>query len=435
MSTKIEWATDVWNPITGCPGPKVSPGCAHCYAERMATTRLRGRMGYDASDPFKVAYHHDRYEMFLRARTHKRIFVNSMGDLFHPDVDQHELDCVFAAMLANEITTGPSHDYMILTKRPDIMAEYFSPGPDVLLRRWGKAGNGWIHVGDGDEYFSEYAEAHTVPQSDHERYSNLLHKHLWPLPNVWLMATVCNQDEADRLIPILLEIPAAVRGVSIEPMLGPVEIGKYLYGSYECALSCGTRLPCTDLPEKRCRNCGFAGPDDYETWGDGPSEECPECHQDGSCGEIEGICPNCGTYMVQYHPDTQYIDWVICGGETGPGARPMHPDWVRGLRDQCAAAGTPFFFKGWGEWGTNWSDMTTGLPVWKMFQGFTHYCDKAPTWMHKGDKLICPDGHIPSHGGPDGKSFPMCVVSPMSKRRAGRLLDGVEHSAFPEARL
>ena len=128
MVTKIEWATDVWNPITGCPGPKVSPGCAHCYAERMATTRLRGRMGYDASDPFKVTYHHDRYEMFLRARTHKRIFVNSMGDLFHPDVDQHELDCVFAAMLANEITTGPSHDYMILTKRPDIMAEYFSPG-------------------------------------------------------------------------------------------------------------------------------------------------------------------------------------------------------------------------------------------------------------------------------------------------------------------
>lgn len=345
MSTKIEWATDVWNPITGCPGPKVSPGCAHCYAERMATTRLRGRMGYDASDPFKVTYHHDRYEMFLRARTHKRIFVNSMGDLFHPDVDQHELDCVFAAMLANEITTGPSHDYMILTKRPDIMAEYFAPGPDVLLRRWGKAGNGWIHVGDGDEYFSEYAEAHTVPQSDHERYPNLLHKHLWPLPNVWLMATVCNQDEADRLIPILLEISAAVRGVSIEPMLGPVDLTRYL-----------------DMEETRYRGDDTSGFLDYE----------PLLH------------------------------WVICGGETGPGARPMHPDWVRGLRDQCAAAGTPFFFKRWGELVTE---------------------NQSP------DEIILPGQSSIPHGW-KGRKYEDSVYR-VGKRRSGRLLDGVEWNELP----
>lgn len=432
-ATNIEWVPHVWNPITGCPGPKVSEGCTHCYAERMAVTRLRGRMGYDSTDPFKITYHYGRYDQFLKKRKHTRVFVNSMGDLFHPDVDQHELDCVFAAMLCSEITTGPSHEFLILTKRPDIMAEYFAPGPDTLLRRWGKAGDGWLHVGEGDEYFSEYAEGQTIPQEMTSPRSNLRQDYLWPLPNVWLGVTVCNQAEADAKIPILLETPAAKRFVSVEPMLGPVELGKYLYGSYECAMTCGTRLAFTSPPEKRCTVCGFTGPDDYQTWGNGPSEICPECGEGGSSGDIEEVCPECGTFMVREHPDTHNIDWVIAGGETGPGARPMHPDWVRSLRDQCQSAQVPFFFKSWGEWGSNSIRIDTGMPTFRMFESFTHYCNKAPTWMYKGDKLICPDGHVPNHGGQDGKSFPMCIISRVGKKRAGRLLDGREWNEIPEA--
>lgn len=375
MSTNIEWATDVWNPITGCPGPKVSPGCAHCYAERMATTRLRGRMGYDAADPFKVTYHHDRYEAFLRARTHKRIFVNSMGDLFHPDVDQHELDCVFAAMLANEITTGPSHDFMILTKRPDIMAEYFAPGPDVLLRRWGEAGNGWIHVGDGDEYFSEYAEPHTIPQPDHERYPNLLHKHLWPLPNIWLGGTVCNQTEADAKIPVLLSIPAAKHFVSVEPMLGDISLTSLSVGQND------------DIDALR----GIFRQSDH--WNPNHSG----CAMGGK------------------------IDWVICGGETGPSARPMHPDWVRGLRDQCAAAHTPFFFKGWGEWCPRFNHDLCGM------DDSANMVD--PTENRWKTQEVTVSGET------DLAKVPYREVDWMTrvgKRRSGRMLDGLEYSHIPE---
>lgn len=132
--------------------------------------------------------------------------------------------------------------------------------------------------------------------------------------------------------------------------------------------------------------------------------------------------------------DLSGIGWVIAGGETGPGARPMHPDWVRSLCDQCQGAEVPFFFKSWGEWGTTAIRLDTGLPSFGMFESFTHYCNKAPTWMHKGDKLICPDGHVPTHGAKEGKSYPMCIVRRVGKKQAGRLLDEREWNEIPEAR-
>ncbi len=302
-ATNIEWVPYVWNPITGCPGPKVSEGCTHCYAERMAVTRLRGRMGYDSTDPFKITYHYGRYDQFLKKRKHTRVFVNSMGDLFHPDVDQHELDCVFAAMLCSEITTGPSHEFLILTKRPDIMAEYFAPGPDTLLRRWGKAGDGWLHVGEGDEYFSEYAEGQTIPQEMTSPRSNLRQDYLWPLPNLWLGVTVCNQAEADAKIPLLLQTPAAKRFVSVEPMLGAVDLTSIVY----------------------------------------PSGRIEGAEESGMLDALRGL-------TMDDAPTHQALDWVICGGETGSHARPVNYAWVYKLAEQCWSAGTPFFFKGWGEW-------------------------------------------------------------------------------------
>ncbi len=428
-ATKIEWVPHVWNPITGCPGPKISEGCAHCYAERMAVNRLRGRMGYDSADPFKITYHRDRYEQFLMRRKHTRVFVNSMGDLFHPDVDQHELDCVFAAMLCSEITTRPSHEFLILTKRPDAMAAYFAPGPDTLLRRWGKAGNGWLHVGKGDELFSEYADGQTIPQEMTSTRDNLRQNYLWPLPNVWLGVTVCNQAEADAKIPLLLQTPAAKRFVSVEPMLGQVDL---------------TAINCREDDAEWRLNALTA-----EAW----------CENSDSasayCDYVDGV---------------QKLDWVICGGETGPGARPMHPDWVRSLRDQCQCTDVPFFFKSWGEWlPTDSVDFYRGEHNVDFVQKYGRTGREFPnsegcSIIRDGRVLLvdpplkvsntfCEKYKLPSNYKPDGRNLLIDVDAHsyahkcglhkvgyqwmycVGKKRAGRLLDGREWNEIPEARL
>jgi len=247
-STKIEWADAVWNPITGCS--PISEGCEHCYAKRQAR-RFKGRYGYPADDPFRVTFHPDRLEEPLRWKKPRRVFVCSMGDLFHPDVPLNVTKDVFDVMRRAGNKYG--HTFMVLTKRPKRMAEFIG-----LLQR-----------DKGDDF------------------------RRWPLPFVWLGVTAENQQRADERIPILLQTPAAVRFVSVEPMLGPVDL---------------THIP---IPH------GLV-----------------ECHG----GRLDPV------------------NWVIAGGETGPGARPMHPDWVRSLRDQAVSAGVPFFFKGWGKWIQNQSN-------------------------------------------------------------------------------
>jgi len=224
MPTKIEWATETWNPITGCT--PISEGCKNCYAKRMAQ-RLAGRFGYPADDPFRVTLHPDKLDQPLRWKKPRRVFVCSMGDLFHEDVLEEWIDQVYEV-----IANTPQHTFQILTKRPERMARY--------IRIMSAA-----------------------------------------LPNVWLGVTAENQEQADKRIPVLLQIPAAVRFVSVEPMLEAVVIGDLLGDAYSSM------------------HGGFA--------------------------------PG--------------IDWVICGAETGSGARPMDLDWARDLRDQCVSAEVPFFFK------------------------------------------------------------------------------------------
>lgn len=222
--TKIEWADAVWNPITGCS--KISEGCQHCYAERMAQ-RLAGRAGYPRNEPFKVTVHGNKLYPPTQFKAGQRVFVNSMGDLFHEDVDPRDLLYVFKAMEAQ-----PRVIFLVLTKRPREIQPFMRwRGP----RQW------------------------------------------WP-SNVWLGVTAENQACADERVPLLLQVPAAVRFVSVEPMLGRIDVMKYLL------------YPWTSIR------------------GDA-------------------------------------LDWVICGAETGPGKRPMDLDWARRLRDQCAAAGVPYFFK------------------------------------------------------------------------------------------
>lgn len=247
MKTKIEWATHTWNPVTGCT--PISEGCEHCYAARMAK-RLAGRCGYPQDDPFRPGtFHANRLNDPLKIKKSSMIFVCSMGDLFHEDVSELIIDEIL-----DVIAACPQHVFIMLTKRPqNIEQKLYASTPKCGCR----------HLGGGDY-----------------------------MPNVWLGVTAENQARADERIPILLSIPAAVRFVSVEPMLGPVNLEKHFAAFYT------------------------------------------------QHGEPSGL-------------SRDHLDWVICGGETGPGARPMHPDWARSLRDQCQADGVPFFFKSMGDWWRN----------------------------------------------------------------------------------
>jgi len=237
--TKIEWATDSWNPTTGCT--KISPGCAHCYAERMAK-RLQAMGNKKYRNGFRLTLHPESLEEPLHWKKPRNIFVCSMSDLFHKDVPDSFINDVF-----NIMHRAYWHTFLVLTKRAE------------RLRL----------MSDGLE-FTE---------------------------NIWVGVTTENQDMANERVPYLLGTHAKVHFVSAEPLLGPIDF---------------YRPPPLDWNMLTGEN--------YE-WLD--STPAPM-------------------------PDMPRIDWVIVGGESGPGARPMKPEWVRSIRDQCIEAGVPFFFKQWG---------------------------------------------------------------------------------------
>lgn len=247
-TTSIEWTDTTWNPVTGCS--KVSAGCKNCYAEGVAGRFWGDRKFTD------MRTHPDRLDAPLRWRKPRRVFVNSMSDLFHDDVPDTFIDEVFRVMkqaspsVVQLQESGfeqlPSkHVFQILTKRPERMRDY------IL----GKA---------------------------HQRIGASL---CWPLPCVWLGVSVEDQRAADERIPLLLQTPAAVRFLSCEPLLAPVDLS------------------------------------DYAPWFGDPRQE-PEAFA------IDGR-----------------IDWVIVGGESGPGARPCDVAWIRSIIQQCGAASVPCFVK------------------------------------------------------------------------------------------
>lgn len=270
MGTKIEWCDETWNPITGCD--KVSAGCDHCYAETLAE-RFRGTSGHYFENGFDVQLRPDKLDQPLRWKRPRRVFVNSMSDLFHDSVPDEYIAKVFAVM-----ALAPQHTFQILTKRHARMHSLLSSNTFV------------------DKVF-----AASVEFGGEKDWSDLD----WPLPSVWLGVSAENQQWADIRIPALLDTPAAVRFVSAEPLLGPIEFGFI------------SHMP------SGCRGCsGLVSP----------------AHE-----------PACGVEPGKHWG----IDWVIVGGESGRGARPMHPDWARSLRDQCVSAGVPFLFKQRGEWTWN----------------------------------------------------------------------------------
>lgn len=286
--TGIEWTDATWNPVTGCA--KVSAGCKHCYAERNWPRMTKLVPAYAGRAFTNVATHADRLLQPLSWKRPRRIFVNSMSDLFHQDIHDDFIGMVFRTM-----ARAPQHTFQVLTKRAERMQRLLT---HPKMRGF---------VGDAP----------------------------WPLPNVWIGVSVEDQATADKRIPLLLDTPAAVRWISAEPLLAPIDLAEH----------------------------GLHG---------GPGQ----------------------------------LDWVVVGGESGPKARPMHPEWARGLRDQCAAAAVPFLFKQWGEW-------------------------------------------QPVH--PSGASIPGCGTTPqrepafrfehghyftkVGKKLAGRLLDGALHDGYPGACL
>ena len=398
MSTKIEWvknpdgtAGKTWNPITGCT--KISPGCAHCYAERMSK-RLAGRCGYPADEPFRVTVHEDRFDEPLHWRKPCKAFVCSMADLFHPKV---RFSTILRAM--RSIIYTPWNTYQILTKRPSRMREFFEY---------------WMHMGTKQGYMDpimlaldfeggvsdQQAAKANQWYLDHYNQSGRGICDLpipWPLPNLWLGATVESGDYLSR-IDDLMATPAAVRFVSIEPMLGPVDLRQWL-------------IPQGTDHKYAC---------DIETETGGYPASC--LHHPG--------CDGCEPQPTRWDPA---LDWVICGGETGPGARPMHPDWVRDVRDQCVSAGVPFFFKSWGEWAplpepfSYTPAVGSGNREYNLALG--RYRKKHHATLLLDDR---PEGWPPymireGTGLTDGEGGMACV----GKKRAGRLLDGREWNQMP----
>ncbi|WP_423459933.1 phage Gp37/Gp68 family protein [Ottowia sp. VDI28] len=318
QDSKIEWTDHTFNPWEGCQ--KVSPGCDHCYAETRnarfgggqavnwgpgAPRRRTSASNWNKPKVWDAAH----AEFFAQHGRRQRVFCASLADVFDNAVDP-----TWRADLFTLIEATPNLDWLLLTKRIGNAADM------MFLARGG---------------------------------------HLPLLPNVWIGATIVNQEEADRDIPKLLSVPASVRFLSMEPLLGPVDL--------------------TDLVQK-------VGPGEHHF----SALECDVETEDDQWGGAT-------------------IDWVIVGGESGPGARPMSIPWARELRDQCVSAGVPFFFKQWGEWAPS-----------------RRYQSEVPGTFAFGDykddrERFVRTGHYPRAFTSFGAR---CILEQVGKKAAGRLLDG-----------
>lgn len=328
--TGIKWTDHTFNPWEGCQ--KVGPGCDHCYAETRNARYGGGiapnwgpgapRRRTGASNWRKPLKWNKQAE--AEGKRHK-VFCASLADVFDNAVDPQ-----WRADLFELIRQTPWLDWQLLTKRIGNVL-------DMLPDDW------------GDGY-----------------------------PNVWLGITVVNQDEADRDIPKLLQIPARIRFLSMEPLLGSVDL---------------TRL-----------------------WSSGGAVCWNAMRGRKSLGQLSMYAPK--------------LDWVVVGGESGRGARPMHPDWARSLRDQCAAAGVPFFFKQWGEW----LPLGQFLPDAGKIHGATAVIPGRMKLHYGGTAKQAPKHAFAEKGVSFASTGDNKLLFHVGTKASGSLLDGVEHFAFPEVR-
>lgn len=333
--TKIEWCDATLNLWWGCT--KVSDGCKFCYAEHLADQRYhKGNWGPTGTRTEVKSWRSTLAKISKRAKAENRrlkVFCQSMSDTFEGpetmggvDSENWKLVQWLRTCLMVEIHNHPELDFLLLTKRPENALKFFQedcpPG------------------------------GASIPEI---------------CPNLWLGTSVENQATADERIPHLLQIPAAVRFLSCEPLLGPVDL-KHIN---ICGAGFHFQLNCLD-------------------------------------GSSDG---------AHYRPPYPTVSWVIAGGESGPSARPMHPDWARSLRDQCVAAEVPFFFKQWGEWA---GYDTVGHDAYHAAQ---HHL------------VLWPDGVRAELSLKHRKAFTnegAAAMAKVGKARAGRILDGREWNEFPE---
>lgn len=328
--SKIEWTDATWNIITGCS--VLSPGCTNCYAMRLAGTRLKhhpsraGLTMMSKAGPVwkgQVRFNEEWLLQPLQWARPRRIFVCAHGDLFHEAVEEEWLDNIFAVF-----ALCPQHMFQILTKRPARARDYLSCAEHE--------DSDWLErLGDiAVALTGSPCAAGTIEDID------------WPLRNVWLGVSCENQEWADKRVPVLLDTPAAVRWVSAEPLLGPIDF-----------------------------------------------------------------------------KSIARLDWIVAGGESGADARPMHPDWARSIRDQCAAAGVAFHFKQWGQWAPH-KPVAGGDLGGDVRSGRVRIVH--PTGQSDVEVVETTGGRSTIPG-----SRYMAAVG---KKAAGRLLDGRTHDAWPEVR-
>ncbi len=288
--TSIEWTVGpdgspgkTWNPVRGCS--RVSPGCQNCYAERIAARfsdpggafegyAVRTPSGGRWTGKVRLLWEKKLREP-LSWKTPVRCFVNSTSDLFHENLLNEEIAAVFGVMAA-----CPHITFQVLTKRADRMESWAA----------------WVEQEEGARRLGlliQHAQS-AVPHPALRQTDTLL-RVPWPLPNVWLGVSVEDQERADERIPHLLRTPAAVRFLSVEPLLGPVDLHPFLSPP-------GLRTLIASMPK--------------------------------------------GAFPLPGHLTPRpSVDWVIVGGESGPGARPCDLDWIYGVVGPCAIAGTPVFVK------------------------------------------------------------------------------------------
>ena len=347
--SNIEWTDSTFNPWEGCQ--KVGPGCDHCYAENR-NARFGGgtavnwgpgapRRRTSASNWHKPVTWNAQHEAFFAEHgRRRRVFCSSLADVFDNEVlPQWRIE------LMALILKTPHLDWLLLTKRIGNAAGML----ETAFRAVHAGREGW---------------ADNVPS------------------NVWLGATIVNQTEADRDIPKLLAVPAAKRFLSMEPLLGPVNLAR--------------------LPHEDGGLCdALAGKIWVESWTDDAGTQ----HQRCDVGEYGRL------------------DWIIVGGESGPSARPMHPDWARPLRDQCQAAGVPFLFKQWGEWAPDFEGASTCTNCGKTKAEAA--CTKPGTKGKEEECGYCGGEHW------DEASKPMDSMRRIGKKAAGRELDGRTWDGVP----
>lgn len=375
----IEWTQAGWNPIAGCSVK--SPGCLRCYAMKRVAPRLAknpatphyaGTVAPSKAGPVFTGVVNLASERVLTAplrwKKPRMIFVNSTSDLFHENVPDEWIDRIFAVM-----ALSPQHTFQVLTKRSERMREY-------LPVFYGMEGERAPIIDRHVAAFRYVERACGRPISPTGTGV--------PLPNVWLGVSAERQKEADERVPDLLATPAAVRFVSAEPLIGPIDF--------------------TNI-----------------------NGQVPEYGTAKAHG-TDTLTPHNRSLRPQ-------LDWIIVGGESGKDARPMHPDWARQIRDDCKEAGVPFFFKQWGSWLPGQNDVYEGAGARRRV---AHWQDGGwgPRDVSRGLAsrnyvMWEPDGTAHQGGTRIGRYFEVAAwAQRVGKKRAGRLLDGVQHNGMPEAR-